>query len=209
VQQRGREQQRFQGNLHHQHTYSKTKSGQGRVAHHRARHKSSRRREGGAPVASIARASGVADAEGRGIGIGPARCACIGGTCITRGEVLAGRAVGADRAAGYRYLPGRAEHAGAATSAASSRGRAGRTCLEGVGYTCAAGGSKHSSSVKATGTIGTISARRKAGRGVADYRACRGGGHTVRSGSTVAAEGRARRGAGKRPGRAVLAGICC
>ncbi len=115
---------------------ARRKAGRG-VAHHRARHRSSRRREGGAPVASIARASGVADAEGRGIGVGPARFACIGGTCITRGEVLAGRAVGADRAAGYGYLPGRAEHAGAATSAASSRGRAGRTCLEGAGYTCA------------------------------------------------------------------------
>jgi hypothetical protein len=104
------------------------------VAHHRASHLSSRRREGGAPVASIARASRVDDAHGSGVGVCPARCAGSRCSSIRRREVCPGRAVGADRAALRSILPGRAGNA--VPHHEGTRGGtklADVTCLQGVG----------------------------------------------------------------------------
>jgi hypothetical protein len=153
---------------HHSHTISKkaARRGAGRgVADHLAIQRISRRRDGCAPVASIALAICVDAAGGRGIIICvPARIA--GSRCLDVAsagilcDVRPGQAVGADRAAQRCNLPGQAGRArsrSCSTSAAEIL--AGNTCLAVAAYRCAAG-SEYRSSVKATDTISTKSSGR-------------------------------------------------
>jgi hypothetical protein len=105
------------------------------VADHRARHRTSRRREGRAIVASIARASRVDGAHGSGVGVVPARRASSRCSSIRRREVRPGRAVGADGAALRSILPGCAGNA--VPHHEGTRGAAklaGSTYLKGVAH---------------------------------------------------------------------------